>query len=439
MTVQTWSKDGPGAELLVRGARVVDPLAGLDQTLDVLVRKGRIAEIGEGLVAPAKVREVAGDGALLLPGFVDLHAHLRTPGREDEEDIESGTTAAAAGGYVTVFAMANTDPVVDSAPVLEGLSRQASAAASVPVGFFAAMSRGLAGRQLTEMHELAQAGAVGFSDDGRPAASALLLRRALQYAQVTDRFVALHPQDDTLMGSGVMHEGAVSARLGLGGIPAIAESADVARALEVARYEEARLHLCHLSTALSLEHLARARELGVPATAEATPHHLALTDGEVESLDANLKMNPPLRPEADRKALVAALRDGLVDCIATDHAPHAQHEKEVPFEAAPFGTTGLETAFAALYTALVLTGELELATLATRMSQAPAALAGLPAPGIAVGAPADLALVDVTTPWTVAATDLHSRSTNSAWLGRTLRGRVRLTVAAGRVAYDARA
>jgi dihydroorotase len=439
MTVQTWSKDGAGAELLVRGARAVDPRAGLDQIVDVLVRKGRIAEIGEGLAAAAKVREVEADGALLLPGFVDLHAHLRAPGREDEEDIESGTAAAAAGGYVTVFAMANTDPVVDSAPVLEGLARRAAVGAHVPVGFFAAMSKGLAGTQLTEMHELAAVGAVGFSDDGRPAASALLLRRALQYAKVTDRFVAVHAQDDSLMGSGVMHEGAVSARLGLGGIPAIAESADVARALEVARYESGRLHLCHVSTTLSLEHLARVRELGVAVTAEATPHHLALTDDAVASLDSNLKMNPPLRPEADRRALVAALRDGLVDCVATDHAPHARHEKEAPFEAAPFGTTGLETAFAALYTALVESGELPLAVLVTRMSQAPAALAGLPAPTIAVGAPADLCLVDVTTPWSVEAADLHSRSANSAWLGRTLKGRVRLTVAGGRVAYDDRA
>jgi dihydroorotase len=439
MTVQTWSRGGAGAELLVRGARAVDPQAGLDQTVDVLVRKGRIAEIGEGLAVSAKVREVEAGGALLLPGFVDLHAHLRTPGREDEEDLESGTAAAAAGGYVTIFAMANTDPVVDSAPVLEGLSRRAAAAAHVPVGFFAAMSKGLAGKQLTEMHELAEIGAVGFSDDGRPAASALLLRRALQYAKLTDRFVAVHAQDDSLMGSGVMHEGAVSAKLGLGGIPAIAESADVARALEVARYENGRLHLCHVSTALSLEHLARGRELDVPVTAEATPHHLALTDDAVVSLDSNLKMNPPLRPETDRKALVAALRDGLVGCVATDHAPHAQQEKEVPFEAAPFGTTGLETAFAALYTGLVESGELPLAVLVTRMSQAPAALAGLPAPTLAVGAPADLCLVDVSTPWTVAAGDLHSRSANSAWLGRTLRGRVRLTVAAGRVAYDDRA
>ena len=241
------------------------------------------------------------------------------------------------------------------------------------------------------------------------------------------------------MGKGVMHEGAVSAKLGLGGIPAIAESADVARALEVARYEDGRLHVCHLSTALALEHLARARALGLRVTAEATPHHLTMTDELVYSLDSNLKMNPPLRPDDDRKALVAALRDGLLDCVATDHAPHAQQEKEVPFEVAPFGTTGLETAFAALHTGLVTSGELPLGVLVERMSRAPAAIAGVKTPAIAAGAVADLCLVDPRERWTVAAGELHSKSTNSAWLGRTLQGRVTLTVAAGRLVFERRA
>jgi len=439
MTVRTWSRGGPGADVLVRGARVVDPLADLDQTLDVLVRKGRIAAVGADLAAPARVRVVEGEGKLLLPGFVDLHTHLRTPGREDEEDLTTASAAAAAGGYVAVFGMANTDPVVDSAAVLEGLARRAGAEATVPTGFFASLSRDLAGRQLTEMYELAQAGVVGFSDDGKPVASAQLLRRALQYAKVTDRFVAVHAQDDSLMGSGVMHEGAVSAKLGLGGIPAIAESADVARALEVARYEQGRLHLCHLSTALALEHLERARALDLAVSAEACPHHLTLTDAVVTSLDSNLKMNPPLRPEADRRALVSALRSGLVDCVATDHAPHARQEKEVPFEAAPFGTTGLETAFAVLYGELVLKKELSLAVLVSRMSQAPARLAGLPAPTLASGEPADFCLVDGAARWTVEAAALHSKSANSAWLGQTLQGRVTLTVAAGRIVFDDRA
>jgi len=439
MTVRLWSKGGAGADLLVRGARAVDPGNDLDRVVDVLVRKGRVAEIGAELATPGKTRVIEADGQLLLPGFVDLHTHLRTPGREDEEDLTTASAAAAAGGYVAVFGMANTDPVVDSAPVLEGLAQRAAAEATVPTGFFAAVSKGLAGEQLTEMHELAGAGAVGFSDDGLPLATAQLLRRALQYAKVTDRFVAIHAQDDSLMGKGVMHEGAVSAKLGLGGIPAIAESADVARALEVARYEDGRLHVCHLSTALALEHLARARALGLRVTAEATPHHLTMTDELVYSLDSNLKMNPPLRPDDDRKALVAALKDGLLDCVATDHAPHAQQEKEVPFEVAPFGTTGLETAFAALYSTLVASGELPLGVLVERMSRAPAAIAGLMTPAIAAGAVADLCLVDPRERWTVAAGELHSKSTNSAWLGRTLQGRVTLTVAAGRLVFERRA
>jgi len=439
MTVRTWCRGGAGADVLIRGARAVDPLAGLDQVVDVLVRKGRIAEIADGIEAPARVGLVEAEGKLLLPGFVDLHTHLRTPGREDEEDLVTASAAAAAGGYVAVFGMANTEPAVDSAPVLEGLTREAAARSTVPTGFFAAMSKDLAGKQLTEMHELAEAGAVGFSDDGVPVRSAQLLRRALQYVKVTDRFVAVHAQDDSLMGAGVMHEGAVSAKLGLAGIPAIAESADVVRALEVARYEHGRLHLCHLSTTLALEHLARARDLGLPVTAEATPHHLTLTDECVTTLDPNLKMNPPLRPDADRRALVEALRSGLVDCVATDHAPHAEQEKEVPFEAATFGTTGLETAFAALYGALVASGQLALDVLVTRMSQAPARIAGLPVPSIAVGEQADLCLVDGAARWVVEAGGLHSKSTNSAWLGQSLQGRVTLTVAAGRVAFDDRA
>jgi dihydroorotase len=439
MTVRTWSRGGAGADVLIRGARAVDPRNDLDQVVDLLVRKGRIAELGDGLQAPARGRVVEADGKLVLPGFVDLHTHLRTPGREDEEDLTTASAAAAAGGYVAVFGMANTDPVVDSAPVLEGLAQRAAAEATVPTGFFASVSKGLAGKQLTEMHELAQAGAVGFSDDGEPLAAAQLLRRTLQYAKVTDRFVAIHAQDDSLMARGVMHEGAVSAKLGLGGIPAIAESADVARALEVARYERGRLHLCHVSAALSLEHLARAKDLGLAVSAEATPHHLTLTDEQVYSLDPNLKMNPPLRPDGDRKALVAALKSGLIDCVATDHAPHAQQEKEVPFEAAAFGTTGLETAFASLHSRLVLTKALPLGVLVERMSGAPAAIAGITPPALAAGAVADLCLVDPKERWTVTADGLHSKSTNSAWLSETLQGRVLLTIAAGRVVFERRA
>lgn len=433
---RVWCRDLPATDMLVRGARVVDPLIGLDAVRDVLVRKGVVTAVGDTVETPKGVRVVDAAGCLLLPGFVDLHTHTRVPGREDEEDLASVSRAAAAGGYVAIFAMANTDPAVDTAPVLESLQRKAQAEALVPVGLFAAVTRGLQSAELTEMWELAEAGAVGFSDDGRPLANCHILRRAMQYLKVTDRFIAVHAQDDSLMGAGVMHEGAVSARLGLAGIPTISESIDVARSLEIAAYEDGRLHLCHVSTARSLEHLALARQSGVRVTAEATPHHLTLTDEAVESLDSNFKMNPPLRPESDRKALVEALRSGVIDCIATDHAPHAQQEKEVPFEEAAFGTVGLETAFAVIYAAMVPGKQLTLPVLVERMSQAPARIAGIAEPTIQPKRPADFCVVDPRATWQVTAASLHSKCANSAWLGATLKGRVKLTVAAGRLVWE---
>ena len=434
-----WCARASKADLFIGGAHVVDPLAGLDGELDVLVLKGKVAAVGAGLTAPEGVRRIDAAGKLLMPGFVDPHVHLRTPGREDEEDIASGTAAAAGGGYVAVFAMANTDPVVDTASVLQALVQTAQAEAVVPVGFHAAMSRGLRGEQLTEMWELAQAGAVAFSDDGVPPANAYLLRRALQYAKLTGRHIAVHAEDAALSGKGVMHEGAVSARLGLAGIPSISESIEVALALEVAGYEGGPLHLCHLSSAAALEHLARAKEAGLPVTAEVCPHHLVFTDEAVLSLDSNLKTNPPLRQESDRAALVAALASGLIDCVATDHAPHAIEEKEVPFEEAPFGCIGLETAFAVLYAALVKSGGLRLPVLVERMSQAPARVAGVRVPTVKDGEEANLCLADPEAGWTVARGTLRSRSQNSPWLGADLRARVLLTVAAGHVAFEVRA
>jgi dihydroorotase len=332
--------------------------------------------------------------------------------------------------------MANTDPVIDHAAMLEGLAQRAQTEASIPVGFHAAVSIGQKGEQLTEMVELAEAGAVAFSDDGVPIASANLLRRALQYVKVTGRYIAVHAQDASLTRKAVMHEGAVSARLGLGGMPSVAESIEVERDLELAAYEDAPLHICHISTGAALEHLARFKAAGVRVTAEVTPQHLALTDEAVYSLDPNVKMNPPLRSEADRQALVAALAGGLIDCVATDHAPHCLDDKEVPFEEAPFGVIGLETAFAVLYEALVADGSLDLAVLVERMSQAPARVAGVAAPSIAEGAEANLCLFDPQGAWTVSRQTLRSRSQNSPWLGRELGGRVVLTLAAGHVAWD---
>jgi dihydroorotase len=385
----------------------------------------------------ARIEPAAATDRILAPAFVDPHVHLRTPGREDEETIASGTAAAAAGGYCAILAMPNTEPVVDSAAVLGALIETAKAEARVPVGFLAAISKGQAGAELTEMGELADRGAVGFSDDGRPVTSAGLMRRALQYGAITGRTLAVHCEEPTLSRDGHMHEGDVSAELGFGGYPSVAESLMVERDLALAAYEERPLHLLHLSARESVEALQAAQAAGVEATAEVTPHHLCLTDEAVRTLDPNVKMNPPLRAASDRDALLTALRSGSIASIASDHAPHAQHEKDVPFEAAPFGVTGLETAFAVLYTHLVEPGLLPLATLLQRLSEGPARAYGLEPPRIAVGAPANLVLLDTEATWRVGEGGFRSRSANSWLLGQTLRGRVLMTVADGKLAYAA--
>ena len=431
-----YAKSGRREDLVVRGARVVDPAEGIDRVCDVRVDRGVIAQVGTGVDANGH-RVVEGEGLVLAPAFVDPHVHLRVPGGEDEETIASGTAAAAAGGYCAILAMPNTDPVVDSASVLGSLIEDAKAEATVPVGFLAAITRGQEGAELTEMVELAEHGAAGFSDDGRPVVAPGLMRRALQYHGLTGRRLALHCEEPTLSRGGQMHEGAVSAELGFAGYPSVAESVMVERDLSLAAYERSPLHLLHLSARESVEALAAAQAKGVAATAEATPHHLCLTDEAVRTLDSNLKMNPPLRSTDDRAALVEGLRDGTISAVATDHAPHLRHEKEVPFEAAPFGVTGLETAFAALYTHLVEPGLLKLETLLERMSAGPARAYGLEPPRIAPGAPANLVLLDTEGTWRVEEGGFRSRSANSWLLGQTLRGQVRLTVAAGKLAFAA--
>jgi dihydroorotase len=428
-----------GGDVLIRDAHVLDPRAGVDGVHDVLVRGGEIAELGSGLTAPPGAEVLAGDGKHLFPGFVDPHVHLRTPGQEHKEDLDSGTRAAAAGGFVAVVAMPNTDPTVDSAPVLKSLIEQARREARVPVGFMASITIGLQGDALTEMAELRQAGALGFTDDGRPVARAAMLRKALQYQRLVGGVLALHEEDPSLSGAGVMHEGEVSARLGLAGIPSISESTMIARDAAIAGYESGRIHIQHLSATESVQAVAEAKSRGVRITCEASPHHLTLThEALLDRLDTRLKMNPPLRTESDRQALIQGLRDGSVDCIATDHAPHAREEKEVPFEQAPMGTTGLETSFAAVYTDLVLPGVLPLALVVDKLS-AGAALVDLPVPRIAVGAPANLCLVDLEAEWEVGEAGYESRSENSCFAGRRLNAKVLCTIAAGAVVYRDRA
>jgi dihydroorotase len=421
--------------IVVRGARVLDPVEKLDAVVDVRIDNGVIAQIGESLDTNEH-RVIEGDGLLLAPAFVDPHVHLRTPGREDEETIASGTAAAAAGGYCAILAMPNTDPVVDDAEVLRSLRARATEEAHVPVGFLAAITKGQDGDELTEMGALADAGAAGFTDDGRPVTAAGVMLRALQYNAITGRTIAVHCEESTLTRGGHAHAGAVAAELGIGGWPSLGESLMVARDLDLAAETGQSVHLMHLSARESVEHLERALARGVRASGEVTPHHLCLTDEAVRGLDANMKMNPPLRTEDDRSALIAALREGTIAAIATDHAPHSPEEKDVPFEAAPFGVTGLETSFAVLYTQLVQPGVLRLETLLERMSAGPAAIFGLDRPRIAVGEPANLTLLDLSDRWRVKSANFKSKSQNSWLLGKRLYGKVCLTVAAGRVSFE---
>ena len=432
-------RDGERGDLVLRGASVLDPVAGIDAAHDVVIRDGRIAELAAPGAADAGDAEVVdAEGLHAFPAFFDPHVHLRAPGREDEEDVETGTRAAAAGGYGGILAMANTEPTVSTAADVEALRERARSEASVPVGFLATVTGGMRGEELTEMAELRDAGAAGFSDDGLPVRSARVLRRALQYQRLCGGVIALHEEDPELSGDGVMHEGPVSAALGLTGIPSVSESTMIARDTALAGYEEARIHVQHLSARESVAAVAAARQAGVSVSCEATPHHLCLTDEAVRTLDASrFKMNPPLRSEDDRQALLTGLRDGTIDCIATDHAPHSADEKEVPFEQAAMGVTGLETAFAALYTDLVLPGVLELGLVVEKLA-AGAPLFDLARPSLAPGSEANVVLCDLETEWTVGEDGYESRSRNSWCAGRTLRGRVLVTVAAGQVAYRQR-
>jgi len=433
------SRAGESPDLVLSEALVLDPVAGIDGRHDLVVRAGRIAELAAPGTAELEGAERIDASSLhAFPAFFDPHVHLRTPGQEHKEDVETGTRSAAAGGFCGVIAMANTEPPVSTAADVEALREAAREGASVPTGFLATVTKGMEGEELTEMAELREAGALGFSDDGLPIRSAGIMRRALQYQRLCGGTIALHEEDPDLSAGGAMHEGVVSAALGLDGVPSVSESTMIARDAELARYEGGRIHVQHLSAVESVEAVRAARAAGVRISAEATPHHLCITDEEVRSLDATrFKMNPPLRAEADRQALIAGLRDGTIDCIATDHAPHAAEEKEVPFEGAAMGVTGLETAFAAVHTDLVLPGTIELALLVERLAGG-AEPFGIERPTLAPGSEANIALCDLGAEWTVGEDGYESRSSNSWCAGRTLTGRVVVTIAAGQVAFRLR-
>ena len=428
------------ADLVVRSAHVLDPRERLDGVHDVVVRRGRIAEIAApgNAAVPDGAQVVEGRGRHLLPAFVDPHVHLRTPGQEHKEDIETGTRAAAAGGFTTICCMPNTRPVNDQRTVTELIVRRAREIGAVRVRPIGAITHGLEGKLLADIADMKEGGIVAISDDGRPVMNAGLMRRAFEYARTFDLPVVQHAEDLDLSEGGAMNEGAVATRIGVRGQPACAESAMVARDLEIVEWTGARYHVAHVSTARTVALVRDAKRRGLPVTCEVTPHHLALTDEACSHYDTSTKVMPPLRTAADQAALFEGLADGTIDCIATDHAPHAREEKEVPWEEAPMGTTGLETAFAAVHTELVVPGVLPLALVVEKLS-AGAALFGLVPPRIAVGRPADLCLIDLAAEWEVGEAGYASRSENCCFAGRTLRGKVLATVAAGAVAYRERA
>ena len=418
------------SELVIRGAHLLDPSTGLDGVTDVRISSGRISELGEGLRG---TREVDADGLHLFPGFVDVHAHWRTPGREDEETIESGSAAAAAGGFTGVVMMPNTDPIVDRPVVVDGLVRRVERESRIRARISAALHVGLAGERLTEMRLLREAGAFCVSDDGLGTASAGVLRNGMLYARSAGLPVILHCEDHTLA-TGVVHDGVAASLAGLPGSPASAEDAATATALILAAETGAKVHITHVSTALSAALVGFFRDRA-NVTSDTTPHHLTLTDELVSTLDGLYRVNPPLRPDGDRDGVEAALREGVLDFVATDHAPHASEEKELPMEEASPGFLGHETAFAALYTDLVLGGRLSLARLVEAMSCAPGGWVG-GGGSLQVGAPADLTLVDLSEEWIVGRDTLVSRSYNSPYVGRTLTGRVVNTMVGGGPVHD---
>jgi dihydroorotase len=422
--------------LLVAGGRLVDPAGGRDGVFDLLLRDGVVAEVGSNLAARgAKILDAA--GLLVFPGFIDLHAHLREPGREQVETVATGLKAAAAGGFTAVCAMPNTDPVNDNRAISEYLVSKARGVAGprfYPIG---AVTRGQLGSELAEFGEMRIAGAVAVSDDGKWLADGALLRRAFEHARLFGLPVIQHCEDPSLSGGAPMHEGAVSTRLGLPGQPAIAEAAAVARDLLVAEVSGGRLHVAHLSTARALVLVREARARGLSVTCEVTPHHLTLTDEEIarSSFSTNYKMNPPLREQADCDALAAGLEDGTVDAIATDHAPHHEDEKALDFDTAPFGVVGLETAAAVVYDRLVRPGTLSLARFAEVFSAGPARALDLPGGKLTPGSPANLTLFDPERRWRVDASRFESLSRNTPFAGWDLVGAPAVTIVEGRVVW----
>jgi dihydroorotase len=422
--------------LLIRGGRVVDPASSVDAVQDVLVSDGKIAKLGKSLSAPAGTTTLDAAGKLVCPGFIDMHVHLREPGYEYKETVATGTRAAAAGGFTAVCCMANTNPVNDNRSITDYILAKAATEGVVRVYPIGAVTRGLGGEELAELAELAEAGCVAFSDDGRCVMNAELYRRAMEYTLPFGAPVISHAEDHNLSRGGAMNEGVVSTELGIPGIPAAAEDVMVARDILLAELTGAHVHIAHLSTAGAVRLVREAKARGVRVTAEVTPHHLVLTEDAVRTFDSNTKMAPPLRTKRDTEALLEGLTDGTIDCIATDHAPHATSEKEGEFDHAANGIVGLETAVALLLDRLVRPGALPLATLVSRLTHDPARLLRLPGGSLAAGGPADITILDLDASFTVEPARFRSRSRNTPFGGWRLQGRPWATVVGGKVVWQ---
>lgn len=422
-------------KLLIKGGRVISPAENFDGIADIAVEGGKIAAIGENLpVDGAEVYDAK--GLVVAPGLIDMHTHMREPGLEAKEDIASGTRAAAAGGFTTIACMPNTKPVVDSAILVAGLKERVRVEGKVNVAIIGALSKGQEGKELAEIGDMLLNGAAAISDDGHYVESARLLKTGLEYTAMFNKPIISHAEEESLVNEGFMHEGAVSARLGIKGRPSVAEDIAVARDIMLAEYTGALIHIAHVSSKGAVELIRQAKARGVKVTAEVTPHHLTLTDESVTGFDTATKVNPPLRSSDHVEALIKGLKEGVIDAIVTDHAPHAFEEKDREFKFAPSGFTGLETSLGVILTELYHTGNFTLSEIIDRMSSAPARILGLAAGTLKVGAPADITLIDPELTWEVDSRNFYTRGKLTPFEGKKLTGKAVATIVGGKLIYE---